>query len=178
MGLFGKKKTGPGGDSAVETKMVWSRDMRLRVAAPTGGGWRLMEAGQHGDGLLAGMKCMRGTPPQALALDARVYAVPEGRRSTPEQLAQRDWKVLYLKTMFAEIESLSAEVADHPSGSPGCELAIVGRCREPDQPMRLREWHIPVGDKLLVLTAAGAPEQHQASGKDVDFWLMNALLGS
>jgi hypothetical protein len=178
MGLFGKKKPGAGSDPSLRTEMVWSRDMRLRVAAPSGGGWRLMEAGQQGGGLLAGMKCMRGSPPDALALDARLYAVVEGQGGTAEQLAQRDWKALYLRTMFAEIDSISAQVADHPSGDPGCELNIVGRCREPDQPMRLREWHVPTGDKLLVLSAAGAPEQHQVSGQQVEFWLSNALLGA
>ncbi len=178
MGLFGKKKAGPGSDSAVRTEMVWTRDMRLRVAAPTGGGWRLMEAGQQEGGLLTAIKCMRGSPPDALALDARLYAVPADQRGTAEQLAKRDWKALYLRMMFAEIESLTVDVADHPSGDPGCELTIFGRFREPDQPMRLREWHIPAGDKLLVLSAVGAPEQHRASGQQIEFWLMNALIGA
>jgi len=176
MGWFGKKKAAPGG-GAVRSELTWTRDMRLRMAAPVGAGWQVMEAGQHGDGLLAAIKALRGKPPRALALDARLYAVPAGQRATAEALAQRDWKGLYLKTMFAEVQSVGAEVVAHPTGAQGCLVTLEGRCRQPDQPMRMREWHIPLGAKLLVLSAAGAPEEHEASAETIELWLMNAYVG-
>jgi len=178
MGLFdklshrrAKRNDGRGG-------YVWSREMVLCVAVPAGRGWQRKEAGRHPDGLLAAFKCSYGKPPHALVLDASVYLVPEAQRASAAELEQRDWRAEWSRTTFARIDELIARVAPHPAAGDALELCIEGECRQPQQPLRIRQWHIPDGQQLLVVGAAAAPEHHLTHAKTIELWLMNVQLGA
>lgn len=179
MGWF-RKDQEPKRGHAIE--LVWSRNMQLRVAAPTGEGWQRMEAGQHADGMLAAIKCVHGAPPDAVALDAWVYAPPAG--APAEDLATleaRDWNAHFLAKMFASIDSLTVSTVDHATRAGftdrALEVRVEGRLRTPEVTIRLVERHVPSGSKLLVVSAAASGEMHDRHGKIIDSWLAHAMLG-
>jgi hypothetical protein len=178
MGWFGRKKT-PKPDEAVRTAFVHSKNMHLKVAAPQGESWKVMEAG-GGGALLAAFKCLSGEPPEALALDAMLYRADE--LPTLEQLRERDWKSHFLDKMFAEIDDLETREVEHRARSggfvdEGFEVEVRGRLREPAMALVLVERHVPVQGRLLVISAAGAPERHEAEARLIDTWLSHATLG-
>ena len=165
----------------VRIETAWSKNMQLRVAAPVGEGWQRMETGEQPDGLLAAIKCLHGTPPDAVALDAYVYRVPEGEGPTVEALAERDWEAHFRQKMLAEVTSVDVRVVEHPLRAgfkdEGCEVTVDGTLREPAQPLRVRERHVPASGKLLVVSAAAQPEMHERHAKLIDAWLTHAALG-
>ncbi len=173
-----KKKKEPG---AAEMAVMWSRNMVLRVAAPSGPGWQRMEVGRQKGGLVAAIKCVHGAPPDAIALDAYVYELEGERATSAEQLRARDWRAHFEQKMFSEIDALAVrsveQLARGGFPSEGCEVQVDGRLREPPQPLRLRERHIPVGSKLLVVTAAGRAARLDAFAPVVESWLSHAALG-
>jgi len=177
---FWRKNKDPGDEASPKVSFVWSTNMQLRVAAPVGEDWQRMEAKPSAE-LLAAIKCMRGAPPDALALDALVVVPPEGQGLTLEQLRERDWEAHYLGKMFSEVASLSVEEVEHMTrtgfADKACEIRVDGRLRHPDMQLRLRERHVPSGDKLLIASAAASPEVHQQFVKIVDSWLAHASLG-
>lgn len=175
-----KAKGGNGGSDggAGKAKLVWSRNMHLRVAAPDAKGWELMEAGPHGDGLLAAIRCMRGEPPNALALNAYAYAVPETQRKTVEQLCEQDWKARALASGFAAVATANVSSPARAGVARGCEVEIDGTSHDDPTPLRLRERWVPDGGRLLVLTAAGPPEVFAAYALVIEVWLTTSSLGA
>jgi hypothetical protein len=182
VGLFGgkKKKQAPA-DTEQAVSSVWTKNMELRVAAPSASGWQRAEAVNQPGGLLAAVKCMHGEPPDALLLDAYVYASSDHTPPTVAELCQRDWQAQFEQQMFASVDTvLVAEVQHAVRGgfqAPACEVTVEGRLRNPDQACRVRERHVPAGQKLLRIVALGSPAQHERFAKVVDSWLAHATLG-
>jgi hypothetical protein len=177
MGWFGKKKAA---DVEGGVELVWSRNMALRVAAPKGVGWQRMEAAPQHDGLLAAIKCVRGAPPDALALDAFVYAAET--LPTLEQLQSRDWQAHFEQKMFASVESVSVETVDHLARGGGfsdqaVEVRVRGTLREPSMPLMVRERHVSSGGKLLVVSVSASPAVHDREAKTVESWISHAMIG-
>jgi hypothetical protein len=159
-------------------RYVWSRNMQLRVAAPLASDWRLLEAPGHTDGLLAAIKCLHGDPPQVLALNAFAYRVPDDRRTTVAELCAYDWEERWLAAAFDSITSLEVKRVDHPGVPNGaCDMLIDGVGRD-GRPLRVRERHVPVAGQLLVVSAAGAPREHELHASVVDSWLVGASLAA
>lgn len=186
VGWFGRKKKSPE-DGATRTSFVHSKNMHLKVAAPQGEDWQVMEAGGGGS-LLAAFKCLRGEPPKALALDAMLYQVPPDQRPSLEQLRERDWKQHYRSKMFAEIDDLETREVDHRARGGGFvdrgyEVEVAGKLREPAMDLILIERHVPIAGaegrdgRLLVVSAAGAPDQRRSQERLIDTWLSHAALG-
>ena len=151
-----------------------SHNMMLRVAAPLGPTWTRMEAAAK-DGLLAGIKCVSGSPPKALALDAKLFVVTAAMPATVEALSARDWRAHYLGGMFAEVTTLNEARRQH-YGAAGfaveaLELTVEGQLRQPPQALRMVERYAPFGDKLLVISALGAPEQHHRHALLINSWM-------
>jgi hypothetical protein len=173
--FWGKKKKGAPSDLSV----VWSKNMDLRVAAPSEPGWQRMEAGRQEDGMVAAIKCVHGTPPDAVALDALVYELD--RAPSLEELRARDWEAYFRQKLFTEVDAIEVrdieQLARAGFPSQGVEVRVDGRMRQPAQPLRLRERHVPVGNKLLVVSAAGRAARLDAIAKLVDSWLTHAALG-
>ncbi len=173
---FWRKKPQPEDDAKVA--YVWSQNALLRVAAPATPGWQRMEAPAKPP-MIAAIKCLRGTPPDALSLDALLYE-PSALPSAAELVA-RDWQAHFLAKMFAAVTRCDAAAIDHPRpngfSDAGCEVTVEGRLRDPDMPLVLRERHVPCGTRLLVVSAAGSPAQHAAHDKLVRAWIEHASLG-
>jgi hypothetical protein len=182
MGLWDKLKSGgrgtPDSRGSARSRFVWSRHMHLRVAAPVGEGWEVMEAGPSGDGLLAAFRCMRGEPPDAVALNAYAYAVPPAERRSVEELCRQDWKERWLGSSFSAVDAVAVAAPARAGVERGCEVQIDGRGRDPSLPLRVRERHVPSGEKLLVVSAAGPPELLEQYAAVVDVWLASSTLGS
>jgi len=179
VGWFGKKKKTD--DGGTRTAFVHSKNMHLKVAAPQGGGWKVMEAGGSGT-LLAAFKCLHGEPPNAVALDAMLYRVEPDELVTLDQLRDRDWRQHLLDRMFAEIEDLTTREVQHRARSggftdDGYEIEVEGRLREPAMPLVLVERHVPLTKHLLVISVAAAPDQRKALAPLIDTWLNHAALG-
>jgi hypothetical protein len=180
VGWFGRNKD-KGENKAPTTAFVHSKNMHLKVAAPQGEGWQLMEAG-GGGALLAAIKCLHGEPPDALAFDAMLYAPPADQMPTLEQLRERDWRQVFSDKMFAEIDSLETREVEHRARAggfvdTGWEIEAEGTLREPAMAMRLCERHVVVGPRLLVVSAAGSPEAFERQQTLVETWLSHAALG-
>ena len=179
MGWFGKKKDTEG--EGPRTSFVHSRNMHLKIAAPQGDGWKVMERGGGGS-LLAAFKCLHGEPPDALALDAMLYDVhPEDVPSLTE-LEKRDWKQHFLEKMFANVDDLALRQVEHRARGggfvdSGIEVEVAAELREPAMSLVLIERHVPLTKHLLLISAAGAPERRKAQAKLVDVWLNHATLG-
>jgi hypothetical protein len=158
---------------------VWSRNMQLRVAAPTASGWQLAEAGPAADGLLAAFRCMYGQPPDALALNAYARTLSAEHQCTVEQLCERDWLPRWRPSTFSEIASIDVRARERP-GKYGraCEVLIDGRAAQSEQTLRVREWHVPQVGRLLIASAAGPPPLHERFAKEIDSWLVHAELGA
>ena len=159
MGWFGKKKSTD--DAAPRTAFVHSKNMHLKVAAPQGAGWKVMERGGGGT-LLAAFKCLHGEPPDALALDALLYDVhPEDMPSLTD-LQQRDWQEHFLDKMFAGVDDVTTHMVEHRARGGGfvdrgLEVEVVGELRDPAMPLVVIERHVPLTKHLLVVSVAGAP---------------------
>jgi hypothetical protein len=173
-----KAAGGNGNGGGGKAKLVWSRNMHLRVAAPEGNGWELMEAGPHGDGLLAAVRCMHGEPPNAVALNAYAYAVPEGQRKTVEQLAQQDWRGRALASTFESVSNVDVSTPTRAGVARGCEVQLDGIGRDGQGPLRMRERWVPDGGRMLVLTAAASPELFVAYAMVIEVWLTTSSLGA
>ena len=161
--------------TAATARFVWSRDMQLRVAAPQGGGWQLAEGGEAGD-LLCAFRCARGEGSDALVLHAKVFAVPEGKQKKAEELRGEDWKAQWLASTFAEIDQVKTEVVGHMVEGfrhDACEVRVTGKGKPPMGALTVRERQLPAGDRLLVLTAAGSPTQHEAHAGVIEAWISN-----
>jgi len=182
MGLWDRLKAGGRGaaeaPSPQRSRFVWSRNMHLRVAAPAGEGWELGEAGPSGDGLLAAFRCMRGEPPQAVALNAYAYAVPPAERRSVEELCRQDWKKRWLGSTFSSIDAVAVAAPARAGVERGCEVQIDGRGRDPSEPLRVRERHVPSGERLLVVSVAGPPELLERHAALIDVWLTTTTLGN
>jgi hypothetical protein len=182
MGLWDKLRSGgssaASSDPPKRSRFVWSRNMHLRVAAPVGDGWEVMEAGPSGDGLLAAFRCMRGEPPDAVALNAYAYAVAPEHRKSVEQLCAQDWPARWLGTTFAEIDAVAVGSPTRAGVERGCEVQIDGRGRASGGPLRVRERHVPAGERLLVASAAGPPALLERFASLVDVWLTSTTLGN
>jgi hypothetical protein len=179
VGWFGKKKKS--GDESTRTAFVHSKNMHLKVAAPQGEGWKVMEAGGSGT-LLAAFKCLHGEPPKALALDAMLHGVDPADLPSLDQLRERDWEKHFLDKMFADIDELSQRDVEHRARGggfvdTGVEVKVRGTLREPSMPLVLIERHIPLTKHLLLVSAAGAPDEIEAKRQLVDLWLSHATLG-
>ena len=175
--FWGKKKK----TAQAELAVVWSRNMDLRVAAPNEPGWQRMEAGRQQDGLVAAIKCIHGAPPDAVALDAMVYELGAERVPTLDSLRGRDWDAYFRERLFSAVDAIDMrdieQLARAGFVSARLEVQADGRMRQPAQPLRVKERHIPVGDKLLVVSAAGRAARLDAFAKIVDSWLSHAALG-
>ena len=182
MGLWDKLRSSsrqaPGTEAEARSRFVWSRNMHLRVAAPVGAGWDVMEAGPHDDGLLAAFRCMRGEPPDAVALNAYVYRLPPDRRPGVEELCRQDWKARWLGSTFAQVDAVAVAAPTRAGVERGCEVQIDGRARDSGRPLRVRERQVPAGERLLVVSAAGPPELLDRFSAVVDVWLCSTTLGS
>jgi hypothetical protein len=177
--VFGKQKDG----GRVRQTLVWSTNMVLRVAAPAAEGWQRLEAAPRGDQLFAAIKCVLGSPPMALALDALVHAL--GPDTQLEALRARDWRAHHLAGLFAQLDTVATRGVSHTAriglaDDPGIEVTVSGRLRAPDQPAALRERLVPVpsAGKLLVVSALGAPPLLAEHAALVDSWLAQAALGA
>jgi hypothetical protein len=169
---------GGNGGGAKGARLVWSRNMHLRVAAPDGDGWDLAEAGPHGDGLVAAIRCMRGEPPNALALNAYAYTVADNKRRTLDDLTKLDWQTRALGGTFASVSAVRVETPTRAGVEPGCEVQIDGTGGRDGGALRVKERWVPSGGRLLVLTAAGPPELFDAYGRVIDVWLLTSSLGA
>ena len=182
MGLWDKLRSrgseAGGPEAEARARFVWSRNMHLRVAAPEGDGWELLEAGPHGDGLVAAIRCMRGEPPNALALNAYAYSVTAEKRRTVEDLTKLDWRARALGGTFRSVDTVRVETPTRPGIETGCEVQIDGQGARDGNPLRVKERWVPSGARLLVLTAAGSPELFDAYGRVVDVWLHTSSLGA
>jgi hypothetical protein len=173
MGWFSRKDDN---DASPRIGFVWSTNMLLRVAAPADAGWQRIEAHPKPP-LLAAIKCVRGAPPDAIALDAYVYddAPPFA------DLAARDWRAHYLAEMFASIASLDVDPIEHATRSGFSDKALAirvdGRLRAPDMAIRLMSRHVVSDGKLLVASAVASAVQHDAHDKLIHSWLSHASLG-
>jgi hypothetical protein len=179
VGFFGrKKKKDAPPEQAVS--FVWTKNMQLRVAAPSGEGWQRAEAPPQPGGLLAAVKCMHGESPDALLLDAYVYASTEHEPPTVAELCRRDWKAQFEQQMFASVDTVLVTEVEHTVRGgfhvAGCEVLVDGRLRSPDQPCRVRERQVPTDHKLLRVVALGSPAAHDAFAKVIDSWLAHATL--
>jgi hypothetical protein len=170
--LFGKKDE----EAPAPPVYVWSRNMRVRLAAPTGDGWQRMEAEELGN-MEASVRYLHGEPPAVLSLGATAFRLSEGERKSAEDLAAEDWEARWLASTFARIDNIEVRVDERPGMEPACEIVVQGQAKTPDQPMLIRERHTPELDRLLVTTAAGSPEVHEKFAREIDTWVMNAALG-
>lgn len=152
--------------------------MQLRVAAPVGDGWQVMESGPAAGGLLAAIRCIHGTPPSALALNAYAYAVPDGEQRTVAQLCRQNWRGRWQGSTFSTVESVDAHAVERPGADPACEVCVAGRGGPDDGPLRVREQHVPSGARRLVVSVAGPPDLHQTFAAVIDQWLVHAALGA
>lgn len=182
MGWFGRGKSsdedGRAVDEAVRTRTLFSRNMALRVAAPVGDGWQIMEAGSGAGGLLAAIRCLHGEPPEAMALNAYAYAVTDGDPHTVEQLSRQDWRRRWQGSTFEVIEGLDVEVVERPGTDRACQICVEGIGRHGRGPLRVVEQHVPAGSRRLVVSAAGSPSRHAALAAVVRQWLVHASLGA
>lgn len=179
MGWFGKKKGAA--DDGPRTAFVHSKNLHLKVAAPQGDGWKVMERG-GGGALLAAFKCLHGEPPDALALDAMLYEVHPEDLPSLSQLEGRDWRQHFLDKMFSEIDDLTLRKVEHRARGGGfvdrgVEVEVKGVLREPAMPLVLVERHVPLTKRLLLVSIAGAPSKREAQAKLIDIWLNHATLG-
>ncbi|HHH27005.1 MAG TPA: hypothetical protein ENK57_01470 [Polyangiaceae bacterium] len=179
MGWFGKKKRAD--DGGPRTAFVHSKNMHLKVAAPQGDGWKIMEA-RGGGRLLAALKCLHGAPPKALALDAMLYGVDPEDLPSLSQLRERDWRRHFLDKMFSEIEDLTQREVEHRARGggfvdTGIEVEVAGTLREPAMPLVVVERHVPLTKHLLLVSAAGAPAERAGQAALIDVWLNHATLG-
>lgn len=175
MGLFGRRKAKKGDKPPV--RYVWSQNMQLHVAAPTGADWELTEAGSADD-LLAAVRCLCGEPPEALALNAYAYRVPPDQQRTVEQLCAQDWAARWAGSAFARVDTAAAEPDERSGTERACLVVVDGRGRAEGAPLRVVERHTPAGSRLLVASAAGPPSLHQALAPTIDLWLTHAALGN
>ncbi|MEZ4444692.1 MAG: hypothetical protein R3B72_36795 [Polyangiaceae bacterium] len=183
MGWFGRKKASA--PDAQSTGYVHSRNMHLKVAAPRAEGWKVMEAGGGGH-LLAAFKCLYGdTPgaPDTFALDAMLYGA-DGASPLPTltDFEARDWRAHFLGSMFREIRDLETKRVEHRARAggfidEGLEVTVEGTLQEPAIDVVFRQRHVPLGERLLVASAAGSKERHEALAQLVDAWLSHAALG-
>jgi hypothetical protein len=171
---LGSSDKDEGQGATVTARFAWSRDMLLRVAAPQGAGWELAQAPGAGE-LLCAFRCSRGEGADALVLHAKLFTNSAGK--TAEALAEEDWKALWLASTFAEIDDASAEIVEHHVEGfreKACEVRVAGRGQAPMGALAVRERHLPLGGRLLVLTAAGSPQQHEAHARAIETWMTNS----
>lgn len=172
VGWFSKKAK-----AKAETELWRSKLMHLRVAAPLGKGWQRMEGG--GGATLAAMKCVRGEPPEALSLEALLLGAEGHDPPTVDELATRDWSA-ELEAAVDDLQDVRAWRAEHQARPGQAEAAVDvaarGRLREPAMAVRLRERHVPVGDKLLVIKVMGAPALFDEHQSIIDTWIAHAML--
>jgi hypothetical protein len=181
VGVWSKLKGKLGGSKAeappeVFSRFVWSRNVQLRVAAPHGAGWELAEA-DEGGALAAAFRCLHGDGESALVLHAKLFAVAPGQQDSAEGLRAQDWKERWLASTFAEIDGLSVAIVGHMLHGfreDACEVEVEGRGREPAARLRIRERQVPYKGKLLVLTAAGPPAEHEAQARAIEAWIANS----
>jgi hypothetical protein len=173
---FWNKKKKADADEPPRIGFIWSSNMQLRVAAPTGEAWQTIEATPKPP-LLGAFKCVRGAPPDAIALDAYVHEKAPGF----DVLKKRDWRAHYENEMFGSIESLSVDGVKHATRdgftNDALEVSVDGRLRAPDMPIRLRARYVISDGKLLVVNAIASAEQHEKNKNLIDSWLSHASLG-
>ena len=142
-----------------------SGTMLLRVAAPCGEDWQRMEATARG-GMLAGFKCIHGTPPDALALDAMLYSIAPGMPASLEELKARDWRDHFKQKMFATLNEVEQQEVKHyaASGFPATalQLTVTGSLRAPPQPLQVVERYVPFDKQkqLLAMSRLGLALVH------------------
>ncbi len=166
-------------ETAPRFETLRSHNMMLRVPAPIGEGWQRMEAATKG-GMLAGFKCLYGTPPNALALDAMLYLVTPDMPSRIEALEARDWRTHYSGGMFSQLSGVAQTRVEHygPAGFAvqAIELTVDGQMAQSDQALRKVERYALFDDKLLVVSAVAAPEQMSRFALVITSWMGHTTL--
>jgi len=172
MGLFGRKKT-PQDESRIG--FIWSSNMQLRVAAPAGDGWQRIEATPKPP-VAAAIKCVRGTPPDALALDAVVYL----QSVSFAELTARDWRAFFEQTTFATVSTVELSEIKHATRSgfvdAAVDIVVEGKLGNPAMAARLRSRYVPSAEQLLVVTAMSSATVGEGDAKLIDSWICHASL--
>ncbi|PRQ05631.1 hypothetical protein [Enhygromyxa salina] len=141
---------------------------RASVAIPEQPGWECLEE-QHGEDQASAvaLRCRREDPREFLFLSAKTSRQPPQQRTDAQTVLMSLYRAEN-EAFFARVEYLSDHAAT-VAGAPGWEAELVA---EHDRlgSIRKRERLAVIGDRLVAISAEGAPELWAAHEAEIERW--------